>query len=90
MRCKRTTIMTNGRDKWEGNIDATLEAIKETQKEIKDLLRCHLDKCSGLMRESDCRIDKLENKVTEIEVRSGILGTIGGIMAAVIGWFIQK
>lgn len=93
--------MTPGkRDKWEGRVEATLESIKEDQKEMKVALKenmveikkifgSHLDNSNNKNNEFDKRIDKMGNRVTAVEIKSGIFGTIGGVIGGFISGFLK-
>ena len=83
--------MSNGRDKWEGRIEANLEHIKSTQLEIKNLLSNHIANCGKTVSAVDKRMDKITNRITKVEVKSSILGTlagiVGGFLAGLTGLF---
>ena len=94
--------MTPGRrDKWEGRVEATLESIKEEQKEIKTTLKedmkeiktiftKHTDWGTGKSVEFDKRLDKVGNRVTAVEIKSGLFGTVGGIVGGVLSGLFRR
>ena len=83
--------MSNGRDKWEGRVEAQLEAIHESQKELKQMFEAY---CVAINKKCDTieeRVDRNEKDIARLEVKSGVLGTIagflGGLGAGLIGLF---
>ena len=82
------TDRSNGKDlsKWQGRIEVRQEVMIESVNEVKLLLKEHLSMCHSTVTGFDKRIDKIDNEITAIKVKSTIYGSImGTIMGFIAG-----
>ena len=78
--------MTNGYDEWDmkiaewrGNVLASIESLNKEISMLRDDLKCTNDK-----------IDKFNNRLTELQVKMAAIGGTAGIIASLVLWLLTR